>query len=149
MWILTPEGYDALKQLLDTDEGSKSLGEVALVPYASPISEMGILFYNTLFDENASCHLALESVIRQPFRMEKEMNEEELHQIGGNHSINHVDFMIGTKDMKITGITEDGKEIPVFIDGSWVNYKCRICCNNLKNCKKCEKGLTFLVQVVY
>lgn len=113
------EGYDALKQLLDTDEGSKSLGEVALVPYASPISEMGILFYNTLFDENASCHLALGECYPTTVQDGEKMNEEELHQIGGNHSINHVDFMIGTKDMKITGITEDGKEIPVFIDGSW------------------------------
>ena len=113
------EGYDALKQLLDTDEGSKSLGEVALVPYASPISEMGILFYNTLFDENAYCHLALGECYPTTVQDGEKMNEEELHQIGGNHSINHVDFMIGTKDMKITGITEDGKEIPVFIDGSW------------------------------
>ena len=113
------EGYDALKQLLETDEGSKSLGEVALVPYASPISEMGILFYNTLFDENAACHLALGECYPTTVHGGEKMDEEELHQIGGNHSINHVDFMIGTADMMITGMTEDGKEIPIFKDGNW------------------------------
>ena len=108
-----------MKQLLDTDEGSKSLGEVALVPYASPISEMGILFYNTLFDENVSCHLAFGECYRTTVQGGEKMSEEELHQIGGNHSINHVDFMIGTSDMKITGITADGKEISVFVNGNW------------------------------
>ena len=67
------------------------------MPYASPISEMGILFYNTLFDENASCHLALGECYPTTVQDGEKMNEEELHQIGGNHSINHVDFMIGTK----------------------------------------------------
>ncbi|MGI5958657.1 MAG: aminopeptidase [Massiliimalia sp.] len=113
------QGYDVLKHVLDTDEGSRYLGEVALVPYDSPVSNMGILFYNTLFDENASCHLALGSAYQSCIEGGLNLSKEELLAKGINDSDNHIDFMIGTKDLTITGITKDGKEIPVFKDGNW------------------------------
>ena len=114
------EGYEALERLLNSDEGSRRLGEVALVPYESPISNMNILFYNTLFDENASCHLAFGECYPTTVQGGTKMTAEEITNIGGNHSMNHVDFMIGTSDLCITGIKEDGTEIPVFENGNWV-----------------------------
>lgn len=114
------EGKDALESLINFDEGSCRLGEVALVPYESPISQSGILFYNTLFDENASCHLALGSAYSANIVNGTDMSEEELLAHHVNQSLTHVDFMFGTKDMKITGIKEDGSEIPVFVEGNFV-----------------------------
>lgn len=114
------EGYEALERLLNSDEGSRHLGEVALVPYDSPISNMKILFYNTLFDENASCHLALGRCYPNNIEGGTTMSEDELFEKGGNKSMNHVDFMIGTSDLSITGIKEDGTEIKVFENGNWV-----------------------------
>lgn len=113
------KGYETLKKLIETDEGSKYLGEVALVPYDSPISNMNILFYNTLFDENASCHFAIGKAYPVCVKNSENMNEEELEKIGANNSLTHVDFMIGTSDLEITGITADGKEIPVFKNGNF------------------------------
>lgn len=113
------EGLDALTELINFDEGSSYLGEVALVPYHSPISESGILFYNTLFDENASCHLALGDAYPMNIENGTKMSEEELKQAGANSSLTHVDFMFGNEDMCITG-NKDGKEIPVFKDGDFV-----------------------------
>ena len=113
------EGFEALKRLLETDEGSLHLGEVALVPYDSPISNLGILFYNTLFDENASCHLALGACYPNTLAGGVELTKEELRQKGGNDSINHVDFMVGTKDLSITGVKADGTEVPVFVNGNF------------------------------
>ena len=113
------EGYEVLKQVLDTDEGSRYLGEAALVPYGSPISSMGILFYNTLFDENASCHLALGSAYPSCIQGGTALSKEELLARGLNDSANHIDFMIGTPDLCITGITKDGREIPIFQNGAW------------------------------
>lgn len=113
-------GEDALTRLLDTDEGSRHLGEVALIPYDSPIRQLGILFYNTLFDENASCHLALGRCYPNTVRGGELLSEEELASRGGNSSVNHVDFMIGTADMTVTGITSDGERIPVFENGNFV-----------------------------
>lgn len=113
------EGYDALKELLDTDEGSRYLGEVALVPYNSPISNSNILFYNTLFDENASCHLALGKAYPSCIKGGEEMNDEELINASSNISLTHVDFMVGSKDLNIIGVTHDGKEIQVFKDGNF------------------------------
>ncbi|MCI8387187.1 MAG: aminopeptidase [Clostridiales bacterium] len=113
-------GEHALKRLLDTDEGSKRLGEVALIPYDSPISNLGILFYNTLFDENASCHLALGECYPDTVENGAELSEEELAALGGNKSANHVDFMIGTPDLEITGIKADGSEIQIFSNGGFV-----------------------------
>lgn len=113
------EGQDVLASLLDTDEGAKHLGEVALVPDPSPISQSGITFYNTLFDENASNHLALGAAY--PFSVEggTEMTEEELAKAGLNNSQTHVDFMVGSNKMSIDGIREDGTRVPVFRDGDW------------------------------
>lgn len=115
------EGYEALKALLETDEGSLHLGEVALVPYDSPISQSGLLFYSTLFDENASCHLALGACYPNTVRGGERMSKEELRSLGGNDSVNHVDFMIGTADMRIVGIGADGSETVVFENGSWAS----------------------------
>ena len=109
-----------LKDLLDTDEGSRSLGEVALVPYDSPISKSNILFYETLFDENASCHLALGACYPTNVKGGVDMSEDELYELGGNKSMNHVDFMFGTSDMSIVGTTYDGEEIEVFRNGNFV-----------------------------
>ncbi len=114
------KGENALKRLLETDEGSRRLGEVALIPADSPISNLGLLFYNTLFDENASCHLALGECYPMNIKDGPKMSEQELIDRGGNRSVNHVDFMIGTKDMEITGITKSGTNVPVFCNGNFV-----------------------------
>ncbi|MGM0860188.1 MAG: aminopeptidase [Bacillota bacterium] len=117
--IKAEKGEDILKELVETDEGSHYLGEVALVPYDSPISKSDILFYNTLFDENASNHLAIGSAYAFNIEGGKQMSREELVKEGLNESITHVDFMIGSKDMSIDGITADGKREPVFRNGNW------------------------------
>ncbi|MCR4672719.1 MAG: aminopeptidase [Lachnospiraceae bacterium] len=111
---------EALKTLLETDEGSKHLGEVALISYDSPISKLGILFYNTLFDENASCHLALGRCYPENIKGGEEMTREELLAAGGNYSMNHVDFMFGTRGMSVAGIQEDGTAVTVFENGNFV-----------------------------
>lgn len=113
------KGYEALKNLIETDEGSHYLGEVALVPFDSPISNSDIVFYNTLYDENASCHLAIGKAYPVCLKNGENMNEMELVEKGVNVSLVHEDFMIGTKDLEITGITEDGREITVFTNGNW------------------------------
>ena len=113
------EGYDILKQLLDTDEGSRRIGEVALVPNDSPISNSGLLYYQTLFDENASNHLALGAAYPTNVKNGTKMTEEELIKAHINQSISHVDFMIGDAEMDIDGILEDGTRIPVFRKGNW------------------------------
>ena len=111
---------EALKSLLDTDEGSRHLGEVALVPYDSPISLMDTLFYNTLFDENAACHLALGRCYPENLEGGTAMSKEELLAHGANSSMNHVDFMFGTADMKVVGRLADGSKVTVFENGSFV-----------------------------
>lgn len=113
------KGLEVLKTLIETDEGSHYLGEVALVPYDSPISNQNILFYNTLFDENASCHLAIGRAYSPCLKNSENMTKEELLAAGVNDSLVHVDFMIGTEDLEITGITAEGKEIPVFVKGNF------------------------------
>ncbi|MRX71638.1 aminopeptidase [Bacillus lacus] len=117
--VKAEQGEEILKQLVETDEGSHYIGEVALVPHDSPISNSGVLFYNTLFDENASNHLALGNAY--PFCIEggKKMTGEELKKNGLNTSITHVDFMIGSADMNIDGIKEDGTREPLFKNGNW------------------------------
>ena len=109
-----------LTDLLNSDEGSRHLGEVALISYHSPISLMNILFYNTLFDENASCHLALGKCYAENIKNGENMSEQEIYEAGGNDSMNHVDFMFGTDDMHITGIQEDGHEVEIFRNGDFV-----------------------------
>ena len=113
------EGYETLKNLLDTDEGAKYLGEVALVPYDSPISNSNIIFFNTLYDENASCHLAFGKAYSLCIKDGEKMSEEELLKEGANDSLTHVDFMIGTKDLEITGTTYDNEEFKIFVNGNW------------------------------
>lgn len=112
-------GEDILKRLVETDEGSHYLGEVALVPFNSPISQSNVLFFNTLFDENASNHLAIGSAYAFCIEGGKKMSSEELAKNGLNESITHVDFMIGSAEMDIDGITADGKVEPVFRAGNW------------------------------
>ena len=113
------KGYDILKSINDTDDGSHYLGEVALVPYDSPISNLNILFYNTLFDENASCHLAIGKAYFPCLKNSENMSEQDFERAGANDSLVHVDFMVGTKDLGIMGITEEGKEIPIFKKGNF------------------------------
>ena len=113
------EGEETLKHLIETDEGSARLGEVALVPDPSPISQSGITFFNTLFDENASNHLALGSAYAFSLQGGTEMTEDELVEAGLNRSTVHVDFMIGSKDMDVDGIRENGSTVPVFRNGDW------------------------------
>ena len=113
------QGEDVLQHLLATDDGAKSLGEVALVPDPSPISQSGITFYNTLFDENASDHLALGSAYPFSIKNGTKMNDKELADAGLNLSQTHVDFMVGSADMSIDGIREDGSKVPVFRNGDW------------------------------
>lgn len=108
-----------LGHLLDTDEGARRIGEVALVPASSPINQSGILFYSTLFDENASCHFALGKGFGDAIRGGRGMSEKELEQHGINRSATHVDFMLGTPDLSITGIKADGTQVPVFQNGNW------------------------------
>ncbi|MBR5970279.1 MAG: aminopeptidase [Lachnospiraceae bacterium] len=114
------EGEDRLAKLLDTDEGTRSFGEVALVPYDSPISQSGILFYKTLYDENASCHLALGRPYPKNLKGGEGMSIEELKAHDANESDQHVDFMFGTQDMQIDGLAEDGTRTPVFREGNFV-----------------------------
>ncbi|WP_226681493.1 aminopeptidase [Sutcliffiella horikoshii] len=113
------EGYETLQKLIETDEGSHYLGEVALVPHDSPISNTNLIFYNTLFDENASHHLAIGNAYSFALEGGKQMSEEELEAAGANSSITHVDFMIGSSDMDIDGITKDGERVPLFRQGNW------------------------------
>ena len=113
------EGEEYLRHSVGMDEGSAYLGEVALVPYDSPIRNSGILFYNTLFDENASCHLAFGSAYPNCVKGGEDLDEAGQKAVGLNQSMNHVDFMVGTKDLSIVGTTQDGKEIPVFVDGNF------------------------------
>lgn len=113
------KGYDTLKALIETDEGSLSLGELALIPNKSPISNMNILFYNTLFDENASCHFAIGMGFPNCLKDGVNMNKEKLKKHGVNDSATHVDFMIGTKDLSIVATDKNGKEVAIFKDGNW------------------------------
>lgn len=116
--VRAEKGEDILKDAISVDEGASYFGEVALVPYDSPINKSGVLFLNTLFDENASCHFAFGEAY--PCIMGADsMSEEEMKEKGVNSSMTHVDFMVGSADLEITGITHDGEEIPVFINGNF------------------------------
>ena len=113
------KGEDVLKAAISVDEGASYFGEVALVPYDSPISNSKTLYYETLFDENAACHFAFGKAYASNVAGGTSMTKEELLAAGLNDSITHVDFMVGTADLKVTGYTHDGKEIPVFVDGNF------------------------------
>lgn len=113
------KGEELLKQMISMDEGAAYLGEVALIPFDSPINNTGIIFFNTLYDENAACHLALGRGFTNTVRNYDKYTNEELHKMGINDSSIHVDFMIGDKDLNITGYTRDGKKIQIFKNGNW------------------------------
>jgi len=108
-----------LQQMISMDEGAAYLGECALVPYDSPISNSGILFYNTLFDENAACHLALGKGFIDTIRNYGDYTLEECRKFGINESMVHEDFMIGCADLSIDALTADGKTVPIFREGNW------------------------------
>ena len=113
------KNQDVLEKMVAMDEGASYLGEVALIAYDSPINKTGILFYNTLFDENASCHLALGRGFNNCFDNNENYFNEECEKLGVNSSMIHVDFMIGSKDLSIVGVTKDGKRVQIFKDGNW------------------------------
>ncbi|MBO7377471.1 MAG: aminopeptidase [Clostridia bacterium] len=114
------EGYDTLKEIIETDEGSHRLGEIALIGFDSPIQNLRALFWETLFDENASCHFAIGRGFPTCLEGGADMTKEQLAAAGVNDSLQHVDFMVGTKDLDITATTESGEEIAVFRGGNWV-----------------------------
>ena len=113
------KGKEILKTLIDTDQGSKSLGEVALVPHDSPISNTNLMFYETLYDENASCHLAIGAAYPTCIENGVNMSDEELEKSGVNISLTHVDFMIGDATLNILGIKENGEEVQFFKNWNW------------------------------
>ncbi len=112
-------GNDMIQSIIDTDEGARNIGEIALVPNSSPISQMGLLFYNILIDENASNHIALGQGYRDSLKNGDEMTEEEFMAAGGNQSLIHLDVMIGSRDMNVDGVLEDGSLEPVMRNGEW------------------------------
>ena len=117
--VKAEKGQDVLEQIISMDEGCHYLGECALVPKESPIHQSGLLFYNTLFDENAACHLALGFGFDECVKGFKNMTKEELYEIGVNDAGNHTDFMIGSDDLSIDGVDEHGNVHPIFRNGTW------------------------------
>tara|TARA_X000000368_G_scaffold184498_2_gene145715 strand:+ start:3347 stop:4582 length:1236 start_codon:yes stop_codon:yes gene_type:complete len=112
------KGEEVLLKVLDSDEGARRLGEVALVPDDSPISNTGLLFYNTLFDENAACHIALGQCYAKCFKGDQ-LSKEEIASKGGNSSMIHIDWMIGSNKIDIDGVFKDGTKVPIFRQGNW------------------------------
>jgi aminopeptidase len=112
-------GAEVLNKVLDTDEGARRLGEVALVPHSSPISQSGLLFYNTLFDENAASHIALGQCYSKCFINGAQLSPQQIAAQGGNQSLIHIDWMIGSAETDIDGILADGSKVPVFRKGEW------------------------------
>ena len=117
--VYAEKNMDVLEKMIAMDEGAAYLGECALIAYDSPINNTGILFYNTLFDENASCHLALGRGFNECLEGFENMSVEECEKAGINSSMIHVDFMIGSKDMSIVGVTKEGERVTIFKDGNW------------------------------
>ena len=117
--VKAEKGEDLLKKMVSMDEGAGMLGECALIPYDSPISLSGILYYNTLFDENASCHLALGHGFNECLKGYEKLTDEECKKRGINDSMIHVDFMIGAKDTAVVGVTKTGERVQIFKDGTW------------------------------
>jgi len=117
--VRAEKNQDLLEKMVSMDEGAAYLGECALIAYDSPINNTGILFYNTLFDENASCHLAVGRGFNECLEGFENMTVEECEKAGINSSMIHVDFMIGSKDMDIVGVTKDGKRVQIFKNGNW------------------------------
>ena len=119
--VKAEKGQDVLEQIISMDEGCHYLGECALVPKESPIHQSGLLFYNTLFDENAACHLALGFGFDECVKGFENMTKEELYEIGVNDAGNHTDFMIGSDDLSIDGVDEHGNVHPIFRNGTWAS----------------------------
>lgn len=117
--VQAEQGQELLERMVSMDEGACMLGELALVPVNSPVSNSGVLFYNTLFDENAACHVALGRGFNEVVPDFASMSEEELREKGVNDSIIHVDFMVGSEELNITGYTRDGKKVQIFKNGEW------------------------------
>lgn len=118
--VYAERNMDLLEKMISMDEGAPYLGECALIAFDSPINNTNVLYYNTLFDENASCHLALGRGFNNCLEDYEKYTVEECEKMGINNSMIHVDFMIGSKDMSIVGVTKDGKRIQIFKDGNWV-----------------------------
>jgi aminopeptidase len=118
--VKAAQGETVLRQLVETDPGSARLGEIALVPHSSPVSQSGLLFYNTLFDENAASHVALGSAYKFTLNGGESMSDEEFERAGGNRSATHVDFMIGSAELDIDGVLENGTAEPLMRRGEWV-----------------------------
>jgi len=114
-------GEEVLQKVLKSDEGSSRIGEVALVPHSSPISQSGIIFYNTLFDENAASHIALGQCYSKCFKGDLDLSKEEIAKRGGNSSMIHIDWMIGSDQIDVDGIDQTGNQVPIFRKGEWVN----------------------------
>jgi aminopeptidase len=112
-------GEAVLNKVLDTDEGARRLGEVALVPNSSPISKSGLLFFNTLFDENAACHIAMGQCYADCFVGGKALSPDQIAAQGGNRSLIHIDWMIGSGQIDIDGVHKDGRRVPVMRGGEW------------------------------
>jgi len=112
-------GEEVLNKVLESDDGARRLGEVALVPHSSPISKSGLLFFNTLFDENAACHIALGQCYSKCFIDGAKLSPEQIAAQGGNKSLIHIDWMIGSGEIDIDGIGQDGSRVPVFRKGEW------------------------------
>ena len=110
---------EVLETLLNMDEGARRLGEVALVPHSSPVSQSGLLFKSTLFDENASCHFALGMAYAEAVQGGAGMTSEERQALGSNDSMIHIDFMVGGPDLDITGVTKDGQRLAILSQGEW------------------------------
>ena len=117
--VKAKKNVELLEKMISMDEGAKMLGEIALIPYDSPINNLGILFYNTLFDENASCHLALGHGFTNCIKGYENMTKEQLTKLGVNDSLIHVDFMIGSRDLEVVGITSRGTRVPILKNGNW------------------------------
>ena len=115
------KGEEVLQKVLKSDEGASRIGEVALVPHSSPISQSGIIFYNTLFDENAASHIALGQCYSKCFKGELDLSKEEISKRGGNSSMIHIDWMIGSDQIDVDGIDQSGNPIPIFRKGEWVS----------------------------
>lgn len=113
------KGYETLKNLIETDRGTLHLGEIALIGKNSPIAQSKILFFNTLFDENASCHLAIGKGYRTTIKNSEKLSKTELSKLGLNDSVEHVDFMIGTDDLEIYGVNKYGEQTQIFTNGEW------------------------------
>ena len=116
--VSAEQGQKVLEAAISVDEGASYFGEVALVPYDSPISNQKLLFYNTLFDENAACHIAFGEAY-PCIEGGRDMDKEQLKTHGLNDSVTHVDFMVGTADLSIVGTTRDGREVPIFVNGNF------------------------------